>query len=166
MKLPAEIQPQSVIVGIDTREQTPLDVSPLKSVIVTMPTGDYGLVAFPDYVALERKSLSDLLGVIGQERERFEREVQRLLAYPVRALIVESTWPEIEAGEWRSKVTPAAAIGSLLGWIERGLPVIMCGDHGRAGRYVSRLLYTTARRRWRELRAMAQSIESSWEVTS
>ena len=99
-------------------------------------------------IAIERKSLPDLLGCIGQQRERFDREVQRLLAYPCRALVVESTWPEVEAGEWRSKVTSQAAVGSLLGWVEMGLPVVMAGDHERAGRYVARLLFTCARRRW------------------
>ena len=33
---------------------------------------------------------------------------------------------------------------------EQGLPVVMCGDHERAGQYVSRLLFIAARRWWRE----------------
>ena len=110
-------------------------------------------------VAVERKSLGDLLACIGQERDRFDREVQRLLAYPTRALVIEATWPDLEQGEWRSQVTPQAAVGSVLGWVAMGLPVVMAGDHQRAGRYVSRLLFTAARRRWRELRALAGSIE-------
>ena len=65
---------------------------------------------------------------------------------------------EIEAGDWRSKVTPAAAIGSLLGWVAAGLPVIMAGDHERAGKYVSRLLYIAARRRWREARSLVSEV--------
>ena len=60
-----------------------------------------------------------------------------------------------ERGEWQSRITPAAAIGSLLGWIAQGVPIILAGDHGRAGRYVSRLLFTAARRRWREARVLA-----------
>jgi len=111
----------------------------------------------PDLAAIERKSLSDLLGCIGQERDRFDREVIRLLAYPARALVIESTWAELEAGEWRSKVTPAAAVGSVLGWIAAGLPVVMAGDHERAGRFVAKILYTAARRRWREARALVGS---------
>ena len=67
----------------------------------------------------------------------------------------------IEAGNWKSKVTPAAAVGSLLGWIAPGVPVIMAGDHDRAGRYVSRLLFTAARRRWREARALARLVCSA-----
>ena len=109
-------------------------------------------------VAIERKSLPDLLACVGVERERFDREVQRLLAYPVRAIVVESTWGQIEAGEWRSKVTPPAAIGSILGWIASGLPVVMAGDHERAGQFVSRILCIAARRRWREASALIGSV--------
>ncbi|NQT12069.1 MAG: hypothetical protein HQ582_04945 [Planctomycetes bacterium] len=103
--------------------------------------------------------MPDLLGCVGQSRERFDREVQRLLAFPTRALIVEASWQDLERGEWRSKVMPAAAIGSVLGWVAMGLPVILAGNHERAGRYASRLLFTAARRRWRELRGLAEEIQ-------
>ena len=161
MKLPAELQPQMVVAICDTREQLPLNLEPLQVERDGLDTGDYSVRGLESVVAIERKSLADMLGCIGQERERFDREVMRLLAYPTRAIVIEATWPEIEAGQWRSKVTASAAIGSLLGWIAAGLPIIMAGDHARAGRYVSRLLYTAARRRWRELRALAGSIEAT-----
>ncbi|HWA99003.1 MAG TPA: ERCC4 domain-containing protein [Pirellulales bacterium] len=126
----------------------------------TLPTGDYSIRGLEQVVAIERKSEPDLLCCIGAERERFDREVQRLLAYPVRALVVESCWASMERGAWRSSVTPAAAVGSLLGWVAAGLPVLMVGDHQTAGRYVSRLLYIASRRRWREARALL-SVECS-----
>lgn len=154
-RLPATLDPSQVVAVVDTREQLPLDLSPLQVVKGTLPTGDYGLAAMPHLAAIERKSLGDLLSCIGTSRERFDREVMRLLAYPVRALVVESTWAEIEKGEWRSKVTASAALGSLLGWVAQGIPVVMATDHARAGRYVSRLLFIAARRRYRELRALA-----------
>jgi hypothetical protein len=56
-------------------------------------------------------------------------------------------------------VTPAAAVGSVLGWIAAGVPIVMAGDHARSGRYVGRLLYTAARRRWREARALVGAVE-------
>ena len=83
----------------------------------TLTTGDYSVKGLETIIAVERKSLPDLLGCIGQQRERFDREVQRLLAYPCRAVIIECSWADLEQGEWRSQVTPAAAIGSVLGWI-------------------------------------------------
>ncbi len=154
MKLPAALKPENVIALIDSREQTPLDLSPLRTEQGTLPTGDYTLKGLEHVVAIERKSLDDLLGVVGRDRPRFEREVQRLLAYPCRVLLIESTWAAIELGQWRSKLKPEAVIGSLLGWQASGLSVHMAGDHERAGRHAARLLFTVAKRRYRELRAL------------
>ncbi len=156
-RIPADIRPEQVTAIVDTREQLPLDLSPLQTTAGTLATGDYSIVGLENVVAVERKSISDLLGCIGGERERFDREVQRLLAYPCRCIIVEATWADLEAGQWRSKVTPAAAIGSILGWISAGVPIVMAGDHARAGRYVSRLLFIAARRRWRENRQLVRN---------
>ena len=155
---PVELKPESVVAIVDTREQLPLDLAPLRTETGTLATGDYSVKGLEHVVAVERKSLPDLLGCVGRDRERFDREVQRLLAYPTRCLVVESTWAELERGEWRGKVTPAAAIGSCLGWVAAGLPIIMATDHARAGRYTSRLLYTSARRRWRESRELFQEV--------
>jgi len=151
---PAELKPEMVTCVVDTREQCPLDLSPLMSIRGTLNTGDYSVLGLESVVSVERKSLVDLLGCVGGDRERFEKEIIRMLAYPCRALVVEATWTELEAGKWNSKITPAQALGSVLGWICNGVPVIMAGDHERAGRYVSRLLFTAARRRYRECREL------------
>lgn len=158
--LPADLAPESVVAIIDTREQTPLELSPLRVEIDTLTTGDYSVRGLEHIIAIERKSLSDLLGCIGTERERFEREVQRLLAYPVRALVVESSWPTIEMEQWtRSRITGKQVTGSLLGWIAMGLPVVMATNHTRAGQLVSRMLYIAARRRWREARELVKHVQ-------
>jgi hypothetical protein len=81
-----------------------------------------------------------------------------MLAYPVRALLVESTWSQLEAGGWRGQITPQQAVGSCLGWVGRGVPIIMAGTHARAGKYAARLLYTAARRYWKQLREFARNV--------
>lgn len=160
MKLPAELSPELVTAIIDTREQTPLDLSPLQMTTGTLATGDYSVVGLEHCIAIERKSAEDMLACIGRERERFDREVQRMLAYPVRAVVVEAGWQFFERGEWRGNITPNAAIGSLLGWITSGVPIVMAYDHARAGKFVSRILYTAAKRRWREARALVGDVTS------
>jgi DNA excision repair protein ERCC-4 len=152
--MPADLSPEDLVAVIDSREQQPLDLAPLRSRIGTLATGDYSLRGLESVIAIERKSLGDLLLCVGQERDRFHREVMRLLAYPVRALVVESTWPELERGAWRSKVSNTAALGTVLNWVGMGLPVLMAANHERAGRYVGRLLFIAARRRWREARGL------------
>jgi ERCC4-type nuclease len=163
MKLPAKLDPADVVAIVDSREQNPLDLAPLTTTVMGLDTGDYSLAACPDVVRIERKSLQDLVGCVGSNRERFEREVQRLLAYPVRILLVEATWAQIESHEpgnpqWLGKVTREAVIGSLLGWQAAGLSVHMAGDHERAGRHAARILYTIAKRRYRELRSIVGSV--------
>ncbi|HEX4129105.1 MAG TPA: hypothetical protein VHZ24_03620 [Pirellulales bacterium] len=119
-RMPAELPQERVVVIIGTREQCPLDLAPLRSTIGTLATGDYSVRGLEHVVAIERKPEGDLLACIGQEREWFDREVQRLLAYPVRALVIESTWQRIEAGQWRSKITPSAALAVCSGGSPRG----------------------------------------------
>jgi hypothetical protein len=107
--IPAELKPENITALIDSREQMPLDLSPLRMETLAdgkgLPTGDYSVKGLTDFVVVERKSLEDLLCVVGRERERFEKEVQRLLAYPQRLLVIESGWLAIERGDWRSQVT-------------------------------------------------------------
>lgn len=108
-------------------------------------------------IAIERKSLGDLVMCVGRERERFERECMRLLAFPVRAIVVEATWHDLELGAWRGKTSPKAVCGSVLGWQAMGLPVIMGHNPEVASRQVSRMLFIAARRRYVELLSYADS---------
>ena len=160
----SELKPSDVTAIVDSREQAPLSLAPLRTVAGSLCTGDYRLRGLEHIVRIERKSLPDLVACVGRERERFEREVQRLLAFPLRVLVVEATWQQVESHnetspQWRGKVTSSQVIGSLLGWQAAGLSVHMVGDHERAGAHVARLLFTVAKRRWRELRTMAASFQ-------
>jgi len=158
---PAEFKPEMVTAIIDTREQLPVDLDPLQSVVRTLDLADYSWVGGEHIYRIERKSLTDLLACVGRERERFDRECERLRAYETRCIVVESTWPELEAGGWRSLITPKQAIGSCLGWAAMGIPIIMAGDHERAGRYIARLFFISARRRWRESRQLVAAVQGS-----
>ena len=97
------LRPEHVTAIIDTREQTPLCLDPLCVKTDTLQTGDYSIRGLQHHVAVERKSISDLMGCVGRDRERFEKELDRLRAYPARMLVVEATWEQIEAGGWRGK---------------------------------------------------------------
>ncbi len=61
----------------DTREQRPLVFPEAKVRVATLTTGDYSLEHFEDKITIERKSLPDLLGSLGNDRDRFMREVLR-----------------------------------------------------------------------------------------
>ena len=67
--LPAELKAEDVTAIIDTREQLPLDLAPLRMKRGTLATGDYSIKGMEHVVSLERKSLDDLLGCIGHDQE-------------------------------------------------------------------------------------------------
>lgn len=157
-RLPAKLATDSVVAVRDTREQTGIDLEPMPVVEGTLSTGDYSVRGLERIVAVELKgSLSDLLGCVGRDRDRFEREVQRLLAYPVRGLVCCTTWSEVESGDWRGKLTPEQVEAAIVGWSARGLPIFLVGNRARAGRLVKRLLHTAARRRYEEARTLLKS---------
>ena len=145
------LKPSDVTFVIDTREQCPFDLSPFPTEFATLVTGDYSLKGFEDEVSIERKSLDDLCGVVGSSRERFEKEIKRLQAYPHRCLIVEASWEEIKQGNYRSQVNPESVFGSLIGWQAAGIPIIMAGTHSFGAECAKRFLWITARRNWRKL---------------
>jgi hypothetical protein len=101
--------------------------------------GDYSAVGMTHLLRIERKA-DDLISCCGSDRERFMDQMQRLAAFPLRALIVEWTWARIEMGGWRGKVSPASVRGTLLGIVAMGIPVITAGCHQRAGELTSRLM--------------------------
>jgi ERCC4-type nuclease len=147
----SQLEPAHVVAIVDSREQRPLCLAPLRSQRGKLVTGDYSVRGLEHLVAIERKSIQDLIGCIGRDRERFKRELQRLHAYQYRALVVEGSWAQLERGEYRGKVSPQSAVGSLLAWAVEGLPVIMANDAEQASQFVSRMLFLAARKRWREL---------------
>lgn len=121
------------VIVCDTREQEPYTFAGLKADQVdgghvmtvrterrTLKSGDYSLSGFETRVAVERKSLADLFGTLGQGRDRFERELERLREYEFATVMVESTWPEILASPpTRSKLPPKTVLRSVIAWQQR-----------------------------------------------
>ena len=96
VSLPAEPKPETIVALVDTREQKPLCLDPLSTEPASLQTGDYSLAGLRDLVAVERKSLEDLVAWVGRERARFERELHRLRGFRHRLLIIGSDWGTIE----------------------------------------------------------------------
>ncbi len=137
----------SPVIIIDRQEKLPYEFTNLPSEPGTLDTGDYSIKGLEHLVSVERKSLSDLLGCIGGDRDRFKRELQRLRAYRFRLLVVEASAADLEAGEWRSKLKPAHVMGALAAWTgQYELPIWLAGSHDAGARFVERFLFQAARR--------------------
>lgn len=146
-----------IVALADSREQRPLDLL-LKTEPATLATGDYSVKGLEHLVAVERKSLADLVMCVGRERDRFERELRRMAAYETRVIVVEASVAAVELHQYRAQVEPSAVIGSVYSWIARGITVEWAGDRTRAAVAVSRILFCAARERWRQLQGLQDSL--------
>lgn len=137
---------EDVVVTVDTREQLPLDLQPLQVERHKLDTGDYSLKGYEHLVTIERKSLSDLIGSITHGRERFNKCIERMHAYPYKALVVEADWSSIDLKQYRGQTNPMSIYGSLMGFALHDISVIFAGDRQRAGLLTARLLWVAASR--------------------
>lgn len=134
---------------VDTREQTPLPFpEDVATVRACLQAGDYSVEGFEDRIAVERKSLGDLVGSLTRGRRRFMRAAARLAALEFRAVVVESDLPSILRGSYRSRAHPSSILGSLVSLqLGRsgedrvaGVPVVYAGDPHSAAVWTLRFL--------------------------
>jgi DNA excision repair protein ERCC-4 len=144
---------------IDTREQHPFDLKPMQTVPGTLNVGDYSIFGLESVIAIERKSLPDLVACCGRERERFQRELDRLRGWPVSAVVIECSWEDIQSGDWRSQLTPGQVRASLESFIAQGHCIVMGGNRKTASKLTRGILFYAARYRWREARAMVACVQ-------
>jgi ERCC4-type nuclease len=130
---------------IDTREQTPLKFDLFPSEGATLPTGDYSVKGLEDTVMIERKSVSDLIGSLTSGRERFQREVQRMLAYRSRTLLIvgngSAPMDIIKTHAYRSRVLPQAVLASLASIEAKGISIVTMGTPEAASQWIETLAF-------------------------
>ena len=123
--------PFSIIV--DSREQAPfhftgIDVDKsagsffgqsliVSTIVDTLATGDYSILGFSDKVAVERKSVSDWFHSIGTDRERFEREAERLAKMDYAAVVIEGDWNELLLNSAKyTRMNPLVTSRTIISW--------------------------------------------------
>ena len=121
---------------VDSREQAPLDFMGYDCTVErgALPTGDYSVAGLIDRVAVERKSLDDLIGcLMGENRDRFERELARARGYDFFAVVVEAAWEHLARGLYRSRMKPHSAAQSVVAFqVRYGVPFIFAGTRKAA----------------------------------
>ena len=112
----------------------------------TLATGDYSIAGAESLIAIERKSLDDLIGSLTSGRERFERELHRGKALDYFAIVIEARLSDLSNGRYQSKMNPRAAIQSLLAFSVRyGLPIFFAENRDYGQRLTESLLLKFAR---------------------
>jgi ERCC4-type nuclease len=125
-------QDDGLTIVIDTREQTPWEFEG-PTVRGTLSTGDYSVQGLEHSVAIERKSLADLIGSLTAGRDRFLREVERLKAFRYRCIVVEGDAESVWGNGYRSTVSPRSIIASTLAiTCDHEVPVIWAGNRTHA----------------------------------
>jgi DNA excision repair protein ERCC-4 len=156
-----ELSATKPTIVIDTREQEPLVFSRLESVGGTLITGDYSVIGLEELFAIERKSISDLVGCcMGENRSRFERELHRLRGYRFKRLLIVGSRGEIELGRYVSRISPKSVLGSLSAWECRyDCPIVYAATPEEAAREVERWV-------WYFTREVIENVNDIWRAAS
>ena len=119
----------------------------LASVRGTLTTGDYSVAALEDLFSIERNTVSDLVGCcMGENRERFERELHRLRGYRFKRLLVVGSEAEILAGQYHSNIKPKAVLATVCAFeVRYDLPVVYVPSAQTGARLVERWSFYFAR---------------------
>jgi len=126
------------VVLIDSREQLPFDFSRFPNWIAgnmrkALKVGDYTVEGMEDLLILERKSLTDLITTLMQNRTRFFDACEKMTKYRWRALLVEASYEDIKTvygDELCTQAHPNAVSGTLDALEAKyGIPVIYTSRH-------------------------------------
>ena len=154
---------EKMTIVVDTREQAPFDFlqcgADIETARAALSTGDYSLAGLETRIAVERKSLFDLVQCLGAGRARFERELQRAAALESFCVVVESTWQALVDGKYRSNLNPGAACASIAAFSARyGIAFHFAGNRAQAERYTALYLRQYLRGKAHELDAIRQAL--------
>jgi DNA excision repair protein ERCC-4 len=104
----------------------------------TLDTGDFALAGLPDAAVVERKTVSDFLGCLTANRERFERELARSRHVGRFVVIVEGTL--LDCIRNRGGLTEASLLGTVAAWSRRFCPILFAGTERHAAELAFRFL--------------------------
>ena len=127
--------PVPVIITVDTREPSPHPWQRWLPAQVTLEsmaldTGDFALAGLPDAAVVERKTVSDFLGCLTSNRERFERELARSRHIGRFVVIVEGTL--LDCIRARGGLSEASLLGTVAAWSRRFCPILFAGTERHA----------------------------------
>ncbi len=151
-----DLRPHDICALVDQQEKLALDLL-IPSKRVHLETADYSVEGLSHLVSVERKG-ADLITSVGRDRDRFEACIKRMKGYEVRAIVLEMSWADIEAGGWRGKVTPGQVKAALYSW-SKHVSIFPAGNRASAASIVSGILFSAARERWRELQSFYESLK-------
>ncbi len=132
--------PDGFCIVIDTREQDGLFQKLPKGLVVvrdTLKYADYSVRGFEDQVAIERKSLPDLWSSLTVDADRFKRELEALVKYERKWLLIEALESSYLSFQDGRKIHPNSIRGALVSIeVRLGIPVWQSESRAAAERWV------------------------------
>ena len=125
------------LIQVDNREQVPW-LFGNRTVFKSLPAGDYTViyndVSYQDKIVIERKSsVSELFQATGRERERFERELEKLAVVKYKWIVCEFDYLAIVNEQPPGILQPIAVYGSILAWhVKFNVPFFFAGNRKNA----------------------------------
>lgn len=108
-----------------------------------LDVGDYSIKGMEKIICIERKTIGDLWGTLGFQKnyERFVREWARAKKHRMKYLIIEGTVADVDAGYRWSKVSSNLIHAKLISLqVKHNVHVIFAGRQDKARTYTRRLL--------------------------
>jgi ERCC4-type nuclease len=131
--------PDRLVIVVDTREQRPYTLR--DSEVCTQQTADYSIKGLQQEIGLERKTKKDLYNSLGVNRDRFERELQRMSKLRYGAIVIEATLDDLLVPPPFSRINPASVIRTLIAWsIRYNVHVYFAGGRANGSGLVRNIL--------------------------
>ena len=162
--LPTDVIDSPFEISIDLREKLAFDFSAIrgdqkernKRINVRIRrehliTGDYSIFGWHNRVAIERKSHPDIYQTLGQHRDRFEKEMNRLNELEFAAVVLECSWDELLTPPKYSELNPKTVYRTILAWMVRYPKVHWVTSVAGNGRiFAEKATYRLLERFWKE----------------
>ena len=103
--------------------------------------GDYSVKGMEHCLAIERKSLADLVNSVIGDRTRFLAQCKGLASLERKAIVIEASLAQVKSFYPESQAHPNAVVGTLIALQERwGIQVIWCDTPELAEETVAHIL--------------------------
>ena len=114
---------------VDTREQRPYKFS--HSTRACLSVGDYSVEGYEKYIALERKSHSDLMSCLGRNKQHLESQLKKLSKIKHRIVLLDTSPEAILLGSFYSQIPGEIALQKILAYGSRfHIDILFAGTKG------------------------------------
>jgi DNA excision repair protein ERCC-4 len=146
LSLSRVIPPSEYTILVDSREQQKYFFT--KSYTTCLSEGDYSIDKYQGLVAIERKSLDDLVQTLIYNKERFHNELERLTTYEAKCVVVESSFQDLLLGKYVSKALSQSVIGLMMSCsYNYNIPFFFLDSFQDSNRFVLKYLLCFARKK-------------------